>query len=71
MRPHDYILHSELLSPDDAYLMHFGVKGMKWGVRRQRMKQMKNRPLASQTVKNRRAHHLYKKMGFITMRRRA
>lgn len=34
MRAHDYILHSEMLSNEDNFLMHFGVKGMRWGVRR-------------------------------------
>lgn len=34
MRTHDYVLHSEMLSDEDNYLMHFGVKGMRWGVRR-------------------------------------
>lgn len=32
--------HNDIIYPD--YLMHYGVKGMKWGVRRARMKEAKS-----------------------------
>ena len=34
----------------DDILVHFGVKGMKWGVRKERYNKIRNRTLKSTTV---------------------
>ena len=37
MQPHDYLMHTDMLPQETQnVLMHHGVKGMRWGVRRNR-----------------------------------
>lgn len=53
MQPHDYIMHAELL--DDNYLAHYGVKGMKWGVRRARGRVMNSNAYTNAYIRQRKA----------------